>query len=570
MIVRDLSSRKRGLESFPRRPMSRRQRVDSSECHCPLDLCRKEEGCSSSSSSSSNTRERPAAITTTTTTTMPMPRTKRGTNFISSTLVSMEWNKWNNNPIKFRNALFFPPVFLLMMIICGCCCRCCFGSFKKLFFFLQRWILSTITSSVLISALQALVALLQYRINPAGQLIIPPGPTIGVQYPSDHSLFDSSSSSSSSSPPTPPKNNHPIHPSASFHWIKRINRFLALLFPWLIQNFHHTYQEWVPLADIATILTGVRFLNFGRRKKARSLLFNPPSQPVTRILVLGDSLAVGVGTVEQFQIRTPPDDGLEYRKIENAIAAGNITTTPSSFSPEPGPVFPSRLARILAERQNSPVLWRSAGVDGGTVYHIRNLLLSVLEEEIRQGRLPDCIVLLCGMNDLKLQFANNLFQKPWRALSASGFRRELHQLIQEIQKLCDDHNNNNNTPTFLDGEISISPRHSNTTIPILLPAMPTQMILTKNSVVGILPLSILLDMAVGYWESQKERIAKEYPNVLYLPLSTQVVKQWYQRSQDGLFVSADGIHPNAQCYSFWAEHVAHSLFCPFPHLDNYK
>ncbi|KAL7578618.1 hypothetical protein ACA910_009766 [Epithemia clementina (nom. ined.)] len=375
----------------------------------------------------------------------------------------------------------------------------------------------------------------------------------------------------------------------------------------------------------------------------------PPPQPIKRVLVLGDSLAVGIGTINHFETRAPPSKGVEYWLIENTeTESSSSSDSSSSFSDrnknqsrnnsngvtntrpstieeqlqQQSPVFPRVLAAALASEQNQAVSWRSAGVDGGAVPHIRELLLPVLRQEVEAGRTPDCLVIMCGMNDLKLQFANAA-ERPWRLFSAHYFRRDLKRLFRDIAQIA-----------------TSRPGQKNNGIPktpmlVVLPAMPVQMFL-KNTVVSIFPLSLLLDMVVGYWEGQKKRMADQFNSqyyyyynaagnskdndnhnnrpmikVQYLPLSAAVVNDWYERDKrmtmaydqellrnaptkqknstslagtstpmDTLvqqqqeqqrrqrqvlrrpakgFVSADGIHPNAKCYAFWAEYVAKSL-----------
>ena len=555
----------------------------------------------------------------------------------------------------------------------------------------QRLAFSTVLATMLVAALQAGVALFQYRTNPQGQLAIPPGPTVGIEYPNNVNNCSSISwvhkqqgriqtekikrEKAMAMMPDVRTRNVAIESTALVEssnkqtmvalddredfdltepenaslleeyipsWflftdknntlsdrygrvVKRMNRFLVLLLPLLVKKVYVLWLKCSHLMDIGIVLALVRVIDSVSRRVANfvlpdllknvksKLLWNnllglaspyieglspdtngdvlhsqslsqsptsslsgrgeisfsaTPAKPLRRVLVLGDSLAVGIGCIDRFETRSPPEEGLEYWRIENTTA---FSTQPvSNQDSATSPIFPRLLAAALASGQKHSVSWRSAGVDGGAVSHIREFLLPVLKEEVDAGRKPDCLVILCGMNDLKLQFADAAV-KPWRIFSAYAFRRDLRLLFKDIATICcsSGHESTSSADKML----------------VVLPAMPVQMFL-KNTVVSIFPLFLLLDMIVGYWESQKKRMADQYSSahdcpvdIKYMPLSATVVNEWYDRDSQmtleynnetnttsaslGLlskgFVAADGIHPNAKCYAFWAEYVADSL-----------
>ena len=574
----------------------------------------------------------------------------------------------------------------------------------------QRLTVATFVATMLVAALQAGVALLQYRSNPQGQLVIPPGPTFGIEYPdsSNNSSLSSSSplswvhrqqclesrsisvklssqaaavlhhvgggeeeeadvlvlegNTADQSPTRVPSENGAFTPPLAYsglqsgpsnayqpetspkqnqlrnrygQLVKRINRFLVLLLPVFANNLYVLWLKYAHLLDIGIVLTLVRVVDSISRRLANwvwfpdrmkqdsstsqcrnwqsffaALLGPNGSRPIAvngtnmagasplpktqessaklpsklkRVLVLGDSLAVGIGGIERFGTRTPPEKGLEYWLIENTdIGQASALSSPTSSAflsldddsaSWTSPVFPRVLASSLATKQENTVEWRSAGVDGGAISHIRELLLPVLQQEVEAGRSPDCVVILCGMNDLKLQFANAAV-RPWRAFSAFAFRRELQLLFKEISMICSQ---------CREEDDNVDGAAKEKTVRVILPSMPVQMFL-KNTVVSIFPLVLFLDMIVGYWEGQKKRMADQYSRscgsavqIEYVPLSTKVVMEWYKRDEEMIakynlennspsleafakgFVAADGIHPNAKCYAFWAEYVAETL-----------
>ncbi|KAL3939831.1 MAG: hypothetical protein SGARI_001224 [Bacillariaceae sp.] len=104
--------------------------------------------------------------------------------------------------------------------------------------------------------------------------------------------------------------------------------------------------------------------------------------------------------------------------------------------------------------------------------------MQVLEEEVQQGRPPQLVVLLCGINDLK-----SYMSKPWPGGNPGPreFRKRLQKLIDSIHRLAPD-------------------------CTIVLPAIPTQMF-HRNSPMNIFPFNFVMDSLIGFWDSLKMGVA---------------------------------------------------------------
>jgi lysophospholipase L1-like esterase len=400
-------------------------------------------------------------------------------------------------------------------------------------------------ASLLIAFLQAVIALFQYRTNPAGELVIPPGPTVGIARPNQRNtgLYESSFHNTQTDATSSLETNmsEALSTSAYARNINRINRILFLLLPLAVQQVAFIFSRSMHVLHIGFILTLVKLFDvpaaFFAQHETHPVdplrTTNTTSKrDIERVLVIGDSLAVGLGTVNVFDANK--NQSIDYQLYQN------LDSSPSL----PSPAFPQALAGCLAGLSDHPVSWRSAGVDGGTVVHIRDLCLPVLEQEVQAGRAPDCVVILCGLNDLKKVVAN-----PLKPLTPKDFRGLLNDLILEIRRL--------------------SPGSK-----VVLPALPTQMI-HYNSPLNIFPLLFFIDMVVGFWESQKKVVVDTFPSndVMYVPLSKAELESWYAPSmksdvkenmlkamEEGALIAIDGVHPNARCYSRWGQSVGRYLF----------
>ena len=245
-----------------------------------------------------------------------------------------------------------------------------------------------------------------------------------------------------------------------------------------------------------------------------------------RVLVLGDSMCVGIGSCEVFDAEKVYD--IPLHKEEHLAASEEELASSKNM---PGPMFPRVLAKTLSQRFQKPVAWRSAGVDGGATQDIAEHLMSVVQDEVDQRLPPDLVVVLTGSNDLK-DILNG-------AASVKGFRSNLMKLTKDIR--------------------AISPKTK-----VVFPALPTYRMDTK-SVLNIFPLSVCLDSIMGLWDAQKMAVTDQCPGVMHVDLTVADVNSWYQ-PEDGIqdgepisLIAADGIHPNARCYSKWGAFVGNNL-----------
>jgi lysophospholipase L1-like esterase len=437
----------------------------------------------------------------------------------------------------------------------------------------QRFGEDIFAATFLIAVLQAAVALLEYQNNPGGELMVPPGLTVGVESPHDATteiihkertrfipklhnhqippwfpsfkkfhaaVFDKSVSDSKK------KNSRYTFQSEIEKYsavIETISRSLVLLFPFATSLVSFLLERNTHLFHLGFIVSLAQLWEipnqfFFRQQKQVPLLpdiiqsieTHAPNKPKLpqRVVVIGDSLVVGLGTVNVFD----KEQQIESRRSENLESDIG-----------PGPVFPKILAQTIARTTNQPVHWRSAGVNGGDTKEIEEYCLDVIREEVEKGHAPDLVVLVSGINDLK-HYASNPFRNP----GAREFRSRLSHLISNIRELA-----------------------PNATI--VLPALPTQMF-RRKSPLNIFPLVFFLNGVVGFWDSQKKVVAGRFHNseVLYIGISPKEILEWYFRDStnskvladadflDGVddmaLISADGVHPNARCYALWAESLA--------------
>jgi lysophospholipase L1-like esterase len=462
---------------------------------------------------------------------------------------------------------------------------------------IQRLGETTFSGVLLVAALQGIVALGQYRTNPSGQLVVPPGRTIGLAYPKTEGGATLARNTPMATTPLTTNNDPSITRSygASRYarTLNQINRWLVLLIPWAGRQFSFLLARNTHLFHLAFILVFSRFFDFphywlfrlrrlndgnlasripptvsggGSRNDAANVDVRPVhaegrsycatiSRPVHNLLVLGDSLAVGLGSVDIFDASR--NNTLDYELIQN-IDESDVDMD------ETGPIFPRVLAETLAEKQQVAVAWRSAGVDGGDSQHIQDFCLDVLRDEVQQGRSPQLVVLICGINDLKLYIS-----KPWWGGHPGPrlFRKRLQTLIDSIHSFAPDST-------------------------IVLPAIPTQMF-HKNSPMNIFPLNFVMDSLIGFWDSVKMGVADRVLNgedVLALPtaglqsgkegrvifsrIEPNEVLNWYKQPnplqdpsasllhdhrKEGGLIASDGVHPNAKCYALWAQSLANQL-----------
>ncbi len=396
-----------------------------------------------------------------------------------------------------------------------------------------------------IAFLQAMLALFQYRNNPKGSLVVPPGSTEGTASPGakcveckddteswfvalkelESSLTTMRQNGMSSMMPNEKGEPSPV--------AKRINKALALLIPWASNVFSFLIQRNIHLFHLGFFLSLSQLLDipdrcFSTREETAShsgtekLLYNN-DRPIKQVVVLGDSLAAGVGTVDIF----------EEELADKHPQQG------------PGPIFPRVLAQRISENSGIPVHWRSAGIVGGDAKDIADSCLDVIRDEVEKGRPPDLVMIICGINDLK-RFATN----PFKNAGPKEFRARMIHLVSEIRDL---------SPGTM----------------VVLPSIPTQMF-RRDSPLNIFPLAFFLNTIVGFWDTQKKLVSNMFPKgeVSYIGLDPDEVYEWYMSDpskygipsdldgdgmNDTTLISKDGVHPNARCYAFWGASLGNKI-----------
>ena len=266
------------------------------------------------------------------------------------------------------------------------------------------------------------------------------------------------------------------------------------------------------------------------------------TQDPIRLLVIGDSLAVGIGCIEEFD--KTKDNSWSLALVENISAA---SSKEEEYTKLTSPVFPQTLAKTLSSKFSRPVHWRSGGVDGGDVNDIRKYCMDIIRQECAShGKNsfkiwspytpgpPDIIVVLFGMNDLKNLVSLNIIPKVIRAKDEEGegggiaghFRHGMEALIDDIRSLA---------PNAY----------------IVFPQLPIQTF-HKNSIVNILPLGVFVDTMMGFWEGQKRRVMEgragqhgrkgtiNKRNTMYIQLDAKEIADWYTLDSD-TFERSDGI-----------------------------
>lgn len=383
----------------------------------------------------------------------------------------------------------------------------------------------------------------QYSTNPAGELIVPPGLTLGTEDASqvegdvpepcaminDNKRQQMMDSLQNIEDLICTRYDGSVKANMKHGWY-HINRLLILFVPLAIEQFGFAALQYSHIMHLAVIMGLLHLHDFFQRipdTKDEAIISNVPHLGENpHIVVLGDSMGVGIGCVNKFD---PEKNAGILRKIEQ------IETDPDQKEGF-GPVFPRMLARTLSRRLKRPVTWRSAGVDGGDTNQIRRFLLPVIQEEVDKGTPPDVVVVLTGSNDLK-----HIIQTDSRTggrASIRGFRANLITLFQEIH--------------------AISPKTR-----VVFPALPTYR-LDTNSILNIFPLSLVLDALIGFWDAQKLHVAGRCPGAMHVDLKFQDVCNWYAAEsgygeEQPTLLAIDGIHPNSMCYSKWGSFVANAI-----------
>ena len=481
---------------------------------------------------------------------------------------------------------------------------------------LQRAGETLLAALFLLSIMQAMVALYQYRYDARGQLVFPDGLTVGkedfyadnqrmdiVNKPDDvlseevseDDAWDAVAEESgedtatvfnrTDTQSTIAASIDKVNISWATQFIKKLNKSLVLLLPWITRNVHNILTKNTHLFHIGFIvfiLDSLLPFIFDREEKemvdsdkltssshldssVASLLQKIDTQALLddgkeslNLLVLGDSLGIGTGCVEKFDVSK--DNSVPMALIENTSVPNQPSSTKEAKSLQ-GPVFPQVLARTLSYHFQRPVQWRSAGVDGGDVGDIRTYCMDIVaEESSKHNGNIDFVVVLFGMNDLKKMLSVNPIQhllngsKDKQDGASNHFRCGMESLLSDINA------------------------HAKDAL-VVFPALPIQPF-HKNSIINIFPLGFLVDSAVGLWERQKKIAAGSNRNGIYVDLKTEEISQWYASTREhngntddcfqiiedyedinsGLLLSADGVHPNKRMYAEWANLVGHKLY----------
>lgn len=475
---------------------------------------------------------------------------------------------------------------------------------------LQRTGETLLAAFLFLSFIQAFVAMYQYQYDVRGQLVFPDGLTLGKEDyyghdngvktdengMADNNIIDDQSQSQEAAASPNIITHVPSTVTTTiddnFSWstqvVKKLNKSLVLLLPWITRNVHNLLTRNAHLFHIGFIVFILDSLlpfvldgdesevvaadNMGKKVKVdpsfSSLLkkvtthqgLSPSStnkDPI-RILVIGDSLAVGIGCIEQF-------DATKDSSVPMALVENTAETTSHSGQ---GPVFPQILARTLSYHFKKPVQWRSAGVDGGDVNDIRSFTMDVVKQECTKG--VDIVVVLFGMNDLKSLLSTNPLQHLFHSGDGGGgitsrFRNGMDLLLSDIHSYA---------PDAL----------------VVFPTLPIQG-LHKNSIINVFPMGLMVDAFMGVWERQKKIVSSRRENTMYVELTANEIADWYAAPdtanygktletknyldgdddfrvgddfgndiKDDVLMSADGVHPNKKMYAKWGELVGHKLY----------
>lgn len=275
----------------------------------------------------------------------------------------------------------------------------------------------------------------------------------------------------------------------------------------------------------------------------KMITFHRHRQDPIRVVVIGDSLAIGVGCIEQFEaMEDRPMSLIENTKVENS-------------SNKTSPVFPQALARTLSLHFKRPVHWRSGGVDGGDIRDIREFCMDIVKQESkRDSATIDIVLVIFGLNDLK-KLPTNLDG------GVSQFRQGMEQLISDIRS---------HAPGAL----------------VVIPQIPIRM--------DVFLLGVFWDGTLAFWEHIKRLVAnRKNNNSIYLELKKEELLDLYHCRRSSLRMSTndlihhlvevedhgsgvgggdegapvveheifspDNAHPNKRTYEKWAELVGNQL-----------
>ena len=241
-----------------------------------------------------------------------------------------------------------------------------------------------------------------------------------------------------------------------------------------------------------------------------------------------------------------------------------------------GPPLPRVFAEVLADATGRPVEWRAFGKKAADVKRIREEVVPAARaaflnegkgetetaERFRRSHaetppVPDLILILCGVNDLKHAFGGR---------TPEAFRRELRSAVRETRAAFAA---NDAVPT----EYPYGPGPV-----VVLPGMPMQLVTAFPP-----PLSLAAVVAGDVWDEQKRRVAAEECGEETPAESRKKTKRKRKEARRGelakknltVFVpkpsvarmravfgsnarltAEDGVHPNELGYAAWAHLLA--------------
>ena len=231
-----------------------------------------------------------------------------------------------------------------------------------------------------------------------------------------------------------------------------------------------------------------------------------------------------------------------------------------------GPPLPRVFAEVLADATGRPVEWRAFGKKAADVKRIREEVVpaaraAFLEEgkgetsvgdrpsaERFSGPVPDLILILCGVNDLKHAFGGR---------TPEAFRRELRSAVRETRA------------AFARADDAVPTEYPYGPGPVVvLPGMPMQLVTAFPP-----PLSLAAVVAGDVWDEQKRRVAAEECGeetpaesrkktkrkrkdlTVFVP-KPSVARMRAVFGSNARLTAEDGVHPNELGYAAWAHLLA--------------
>eukprot|EP01031_Cornospumella_fuschlensis_P033686 gene33686-40751_t len=234
---------------------------------------------------------------------------------------------------------------------------------------------------------------------------------------------------------------------------------------------------------------------------AQAQVANPKPPKRRRLVVMGDSLVAGVGC----------DNTAESPVLPKVIAAG----LSASFECE--------------------VMWLSEGIVGATVQDIASRIWPSVKETLNRenhGEEDVIFIIICGLNDWK----KFLLSFPF-GVGPSTFQADLQQLVNSIQQSCS---------------------KQGQTCKVFLPTLPLDCLFSDPKfTLGLRPMRYMVQWICRLWDEQK-RITSRFENSTYVVGSPRLLSAFATPGTGN--VSADGVHPSSQGYTWWAQHLVEEIF----------